>query len=92
MKGFFVDPSSPPSPLNLPLNTSKQMLPRLLETVVVWVFFSTNWSFRVYLKKSCNKKLLKFGITEVGKIKMQTGKERTHSKCFPENKIFESTY
>ena len=45
-------------------------------------------SFKVTLKNSCNKKLLKVGVTEVGEIKMRAGKERTHSKSFPENTKF----
>ena len=31
-----------------------------------------------------NEKLLKIGVTGVGKIKMWAEKERTHSKGFPE--------
>ena len=33
----------------------------------------------------CNEKLLKTGVTGVGKIKMQAEKEGTHVKAFPEN-------
>ena len=33
----------------------------------------------------CNEKLLKIGVTGVGKIKMRAVKEGTHSKGFPEN-------
>ena len=46
--------------------------------------------FPEILKNNCNEKLLKIGITGVGKIKMRAGKGRTHSKGFPENiaKVF----
>ena len=49
------------------------------------VVFSVDWPFIVSLKNSCNKKLLKVGVSEVGEIKMRAGKQGTHSKCFPEN-------
>ena len=61
------------------------MLLRLLGEVTVRVLFSTDWLFIVSLKNSCNEKLLKFDLTEVGEIKMRSGKEGTHSKGFPEN-------
>ena len=61
------------------------MLLRLLGEVTVRVLFSTDWLFIVSLKNSCNEKLLKFDLTEVGEIKMRSGKEGTHSKSFPEN-------
>ena len=51
------------------------------------VFFCTDWLFRVSLKNSCNEKLLKVGVSEVGEIKMPAGKQGTHSKGFPENII-----
>ena len=51
------------------------------------VFFWTDWLFRVSLKNSCNEKLLKVGVSEVGEIKMPAGKQGTHSKGFPENII-----
>ena len=46
--------------------------------------------FPEILKNNCNEKLLKIGITGVGKIKVQAGKRRTHSKGFPKNiaKVF----
>ena len=53
---------------------------RLLGKVVVTVFFPADWSFRISLKNSCNEKLLKIGVTEIGEIKMRAGKEGTHSK------------
>ena len=63
------------------------MLLRLLGKVLVRVFFSMDWPFIVSLKNSCNKKLLKVGVSEVGEIKMPAGKQGTHSKGFPENII-----
>ena len=71
--------------LNLPLNTSRQTLLRLLAKVFVRVFFSRDWPFRVSLKNSCNEKHLKVGVSEVGEIKMGAGKQGTHSNDFPEN-------
>ena len=54
-------------------------------------YFAMDWSFRVSLKfwKITNERLLKIGITGVGK-KMWAGKGMTHSKGFPENtsKVF----
>ena len=50
------------------------------------VFFSTNWSFRVSLKNSCNKNFLKVSVSAVGEIKMWAVKQGIHSKGFPENK------
>ena len=46
--------------------------------------------FPEILKNNCNEKLLKIGITRVGKIKIRAGKGRTHSKSFSENiaKVF----
>ena len=41
--------------------------------------------FRVSLKNSCNEKLLKIGVTEVGEIKMWVEKEETRTKGFPGN-------
>ena len=46
-----------------------------------------DWPFIVSLKNSCNKKLLKVGVSEVGEIKMRAGRQGTHSKGFPENII-----
>ena len=46
-----------------------------------------DYPFRISLKNSCNENLLKKGLTEVGKIKMQAEKEETQSKGFPENII-----
>ena len=60
------------------------MLLRLLGKLVMSVFFSTDWSFRVSFKNSCNDKI---AITEVDKIRMQAGREGAHSKSFPKNKI-----
>ena len=51
------------------------------------VFFCTNWLFRVSLKNSCNGKLLKVDVPEVGEVKMRAGKQRTHCNGFPENII-----
>ena len=47
-------------------------------------------SFPEILKNNCNEKILKIGITGVGKIKMRAGKRRIQSKGFPENtaKVF----
>ena len=47
-------------------------------------------SFPEILKNNCNEKILKIGITGVGKIKMRAGKRRLQSKGFPENtaKVF----
>ena len=61
------------------------MLLRLLGKVVVRVFFSTDSPFRVSLKNSCNEKLLKIGVIEIGEIKMLVGKGGAHSKGFAEN-------
>ena len=44
-----------------------------------------DWPFRVFLKNSCNEKLSKVGVIEVGEIKTRTGKQGTHSKGFREN-------
>ena len=49
------------------------------------VFFWTDWLFRVSLKNSCNEKLLKVGVSEVGEIKIRAGKQGTHWNGFPEN-------
>ena len=51
------------------------------------VFFCTDWLFRVSLKNSCNEKLLKVGVSEVGEIKIRAGKQGTHWNGFPENII-----
>ena len=51
------------------------------------VFFCTDWLFRVSLKNSCNEKLLKVGVSEVGEIKKRAGKQVTHWNGFPENII-----
>ena len=51
------------------------------------VFFWTDWLFRVSLKNSCNEKLLKVGVSEVGEIKIRAGKQGTHWNGFPENII-----
>ena len=48
-------------------------------------FFCTDWLFRVSLKNSCNEKLLKVGVSEVGEIKIRAGKQETHWNGFPEN-------
>ena len=39
------------------------------------------------MKNNCNEKPLKIGVTDVGEIKMRAGKDKTHSKGFPENII-----
>ena len=44
-----------------------------------------DWPFRVSLKNSCNEKLSKVGVIEVGKMKIRAGKQGTHSKGFREN-------
>ena len=54
---------------------------------VVRLFFSTDWPFRISMKNNCNEKPLKIGVTDVGEIKMRAGKDKTHSKGFPENII-----
>ena len=43
-----------------------------------------DWPFRVSLKKSCNEKLSKVGLIEVGEIKTRADKQGTHSKSFRE--------
>ena len=47
-----------------------------------------DWPFRVSLKNSCNEKLSKVGVIEVGEIKTRAGKQGTHSKGFRENTKF----
>ena len=49
------------------------------------VFFCTDWLFRVSLNNSCNEKLLKISVSEVGEIKIQAGKQVTHLNVFPES-------
>ena len=44
-----------------------------------------DWPFRLSLKDSCNEKLSKVGVIEVGEIKTRAGKQGTHSKGFREN-------
>ena len=44
-----------------------------------------DWPFRISLKNSCNEKLSKVGVIEVGEIKLRAGKQGTHSKGFREN-------
>ena len=73
--------------LTLLLNTSGQMLSRLLAKVFVRVFFSIDCPFRVSLKNSCNEKHLKVGTSEIGEIKRRAGKWGTYSKGFPESII-----
>ena len=55
--------------------------------MLVRVFFCTDWLLRVSLKNSCNEKLLKVGVSEVGEIKIRAGKQGTHWNGFPENII-----
>ena len=47
-----------------------------------------DWPFRVSLKNSCNEKLSKVGVIEVGEIKTWARKQGTHSKGFRENTKF----
>ena len=58
------------------------MLLQLLGKVIVRIGHS------VSLKNSCNEKLSKVGVIEVGKIKTRAGKQGTHSKGFRENMKF----
>ena len=71
--------------LNPPLSTSGRMLLRLLGKCS-WGF-CTDWLFSVSLKNSCNEKLLKVDVSEVGEIKIRAGKQGTHWNGFPENII-----
>ena len=49
----------------------------IIGKVLLRVFFCTDWLLRVSPKNNCNEKLLKVGVSEVGKIKIRAGKQGT---------------